>query len=170
MALLVSGAGCAITPGPSITRAQAMAVVNRYLGETFRAVKGPVFTRVFPLDSITGCEYFADTGPTGQVAPGVEYQTDKIGTEEAQQYMAEVAAYWERDPRARVERQTRGDGVFDGVEIRPFGDRYRLHVSYYPPPGIAQVYVMGALEDCIWENGTAPPAPDVLDPSFLAPS
>ncbi|GAA3068145.1 hypothetical protein [Streptosporangium carneum] len=171
VALVLLGSGCAVTPGPSITKKEAMTVIDGYLQETFRAVPVPSpFTLVRPLLT-TSCEYFLDSGGTGQITPGVEYLTESVGEKKARKYLADVAAYWQGRPGVRVEWYIRGDGARDGVEIKfeRLGN-YWLHINYYSPPGVEKLNVLGGLSDCIWENGTAPPTPDVLDPSFLDPS
>ncbi|MGW4411913.1 hypothetical protein ACWEJ6_48435 [Nonomuraea sp. NPDC004702] len=172
VALLVS-AGCAVTPGPSITKAQAMAVVNGYLQETFRAVPVPSPFTIVRQVNMTSCEYFMDSGVTGQFGPGLEYSTEAVGKKKGQKYLADVAEYWQGRPGVRVEWRALGTGEKDDVEVtfEQLGD-YKLIVEYPPPPGSKKISVLGGLRDCIWENGTAPPTPDddFLDPTFGEPS
>ncbi|MFI6454213.1 hypothetical protein ACIBF6_21945 [Streptosporangium amethystogenes] len=148
--VLVSGC----TPGPSISKADAMAMVNGYLKETLRAVPTPApVIHIYELGT-TSCEYYLDTGPTGQITPGVAHLTEEVGKEKGRKYLADVEAYWEARPGARVKWSVRGDGEANIVSVEPFGDdrRYWLTVTW-----AGGIRVAGGLDECVWENGTPPP-------------
>ncbi|MER7207290.1 hypothetical protein ABT340_09445 [Streptosporangium sp. NPDC000239] len=169
MVLLLVLSGCG-TPGPTITKAQAMAVVDGYMGRMFKAVRGPVFTRTAQGDFGGSCVYPIDGPATGQINPGREFWTDPVSEREGRAYLDAVVAFWGTQPGARVApwMKLSGEG-FDAVEVWPIPDsRYRLLVEYFAPPGIRKVHVVGELDECIWETGTAPPEPDP-DPDPLMP-
>ncbi|MGW4423815.1 hypothetical protein [Streptosporangium sp. NPDC004631] len=150
MALLAS-TGCADTPGTSLTKREAMTIVNGYLRQTFQALPVKI-AQTYPLEDVSSCISFdRRSTPTGQITPGVEHVTEVMGRRKGRWYLSAVAEYWS-SRQATVRWQ--GD---HSVEIRPFGDHYRLHLNYTPPPDGGQVSVMGGLDDCIWPDGTPPP-------------
>lgn len=126
--VLLASAGCANTPGTSLTKREAMTVVNGYLRQTFQALPVKI-TRTFPLEDVSSCVYFGRRlTPTGQITPGVEYVTETMGPSKGRRYLSAAATYWSAR-QATIRWQ--GD---HSVEIRPFGDHYRLHLNYAPPP------------------------------------
>ncbi|MGW4423253.1 hypothetical protein [Streptosporangium sp. NPDC004631] len=148
--VLLTSAGCATSPGTSLTRREAMTVVNSYLQQTFQALPVKI-AKTYPLEDVSSCVHFGRRlTTTGQITPGVEHVTETMGLKEGRRYLSAVATYWgARQATVRWQED-------HSVEIRPFGDHYRLHLNYTPPPDGGQVSVMGGLDDCIRPEGTPP--------------
>jgi hypothetical protein len=96
----------------------------------------------------------SDSDFTGQVKPEVRYTATlpPSGDSEARRFLDAVASYWQ-GRRSSVERPDTPVALH--LQIRPYQDKYRLTILYYPAGHT--LVLTGWLDECIWPNGAPEP-------------
>ena len=143
-------AGCG-TPTHTITGPQAMRRIDAYTGETIRSVPTRLSFahRTSDLSDNSGCtEPGTGSGFTGQIKPILTYRasTSSIAPAEVHKFSRAVTSYWKKKS-ASVE--TSDPGL---LTVHPYRDKYRLFMEYYPASHMVEFG--GALDECIWPDGT----------------
>lgn len=157
---IMCGAGC---QGPlderTITAAQALARIEGYVEETKRSVptrlkfSGKEVEDEFGGRCVKDPSNKEESGFTGQVQPFIKYTTSisTVDEEEAHRFRNAVASYWQR-------KSAEVSNFPDLLTIHPRHDEYRLWVSY--DQEIHKLDFGGALDECIWRDGTPHPTDD----------
>jgi hypothetical protein len=150
---LILATGCVI-PDHTITARQAVERMEAYVQQTIRAVPTPLrfSSRQADTDSGPGCvPPFHDSGSTGQISPSLTYAASTTSGDDAEaaRVIRAVSAYW----RAKNGTITTEKPGF--LNLNPYGDEYRLFATYYP--AVRRLEIGGALDDCIWLDGTPHP-------------